>query len=107
MYFLFIAYFVLYLLSSEELDLLDDESDKLGYDSGSSGMHYFCDFYFLFMSILLVFWGLIFSHQQESSIKVFNYLHSFGAQVPDFPSKFKNQFSWYSLTLRSQRLQML
>ena len=34
-------------------------------------------------------------------------MHSFGAQIPDFPSKFQNQFYSYSLTLRSQHLQPL
>ena len=42
--FLFIASFVLYFLSSDESDSLNDKSDELGSDSGSSGMYYFCAF---------------------------------------------------------------
>ena len=57
--------------------------------------------------LVLVFWGLTFLHQQESSPKVVDYLHSFSAQISDFPSKFQNKFYSYSLTLRSQRLQSL
>ena len=34
----------LYLLSSDESDSLNDESDELSSDSVSSGMYYFCDF---------------------------------------------------------------
>ena len=33
------------MLSSDELGFLDDESDKLGSDSGSYGTYYFCAFY--------------------------------------------------------------
>ena len=42
--FLFITSFVLYFLSSDESDSLNDKSDELGSDSGSSGMYYFCAF---------------------------------------------------------------
>ena len=38
-------------------------------------------------SPLLVFWGMTFLHQQDLSPNVVNSLHSFGAQIPDFPSK--------------------
>ena len=41
MIFLLLFVFILYLMSSEKSDLLDGESDKLGSDSGSSGMYYF------------------------------------------------------------------
>ena len=58
-------------------------------------------------SLLLVFWVLSFLHQQGSSSNVFDSLHSFGAQTPDFPSKFQNQFYSYSLTLISQHIQPL
>ena len=34
----------LYLLSLDQSDLLDDESDNDGYDSGSSGTYSFCAF---------------------------------------------------------------
>ena len=34
----------LYLLSEDESDSLNDESDKIGYDSGSSGVYSFCNF---------------------------------------------------------------
>ena len=48
----------------------------------------------IFMSplLVLVFWGMNCLHQQESSPKVVNSLHSFGAQITDFPSNFQNQF---------------
>ena len=75
-------------------------------------------------SLLLVFWGLYFLHQwelipkvlffsliflyqQDSIPKVVESLHYFGAQIPHFISKFRNQFHIYSLTLCSQHLQKL
>ena len=74
--------------------------------------------------LLLVFWGLTFSHQYKSSLRgvflrltllyqwgfsprVFDSLHYFGAQIPNFTSQFQNHFYNYSLTLRSQCLQPL
>ena len=41
------------------------------------------------MLLVLVFWGLTFLHQQESSPNVVYSLHSFGAQISNFPSKFE------------------
>ena len=41
-------------MSLEKLDSLDDESDKLGSDSGSSGMYYFCAFFRFDESIVSV-----------------------------------------------------
>ena len=35
---------LMYFLSSEKSDLLNDESDDDGYDSGSSGTYSFCAF---------------------------------------------------------------
>ena len=62
--------------------------------------------------VVLVTWGLEFlyqqesspnvtfllscSHQCESSKKVVDSLKCFGAQIPDFTSKFKNHFFSYS-----------
>ena len=54
--------------------------------------------------VVLVLWGLTFLHQQELSPKMVDSLHSFGAQIIDFSSNFKNQFNSYSLTLISVRL---
>ena len=51
--------------------------------------------------VVLVFWGLKFFHQRESSPKLVDSLHSFGAQNPDFPSNFQNWFHSYSLTFHS------
>ena len=84
----------------------------------------FALFLFALTSPLLVFWGLTFSHQYESSPRgvflrltfsyqwgfsprVFDSLHYFGAQIPNFTSQFQNHFYNYSLTLRSQFLQPL
>ena len=39
---------LLYFLSSDESDSLDDESEELGSDSGSSGTYSFCAFYLCF-----------------------------------------------------------
>ena len=64
-------------------------------------------FLYVLTSLLLVFWGLTFSHKQKLSPKVVDYLHSLGAQITDFPSKFQNQFYSHSLTLQPQRLQLL
>ena len=52
--------FCLYVLLSDESDSLDNESDKLGSDSRSSGTYYFCYFLWLLTSPLLVIWGLHF-----------------------------------------------
>ena len=57
--------------------------------------------------LVLVFWGMTFLHQQELSPKVVESLYYFSDQLPDFPSKFQNQFYSFSLTLCSQRLQPL
>ena len=38
----------MYLMSSDESDLIDDDSDYDGSDSGSSGTYYFCTFSFCF-----------------------------------------------------------
>ena len=40
--------------------------------------------------VVLVFWGLAFSHHQESRPKVVDSLNYFGAKIPDSPSKFQN-----------------
>ena len=61
----------------------------------------------ILMSPLLVFWGLIFLHQREFSPKVVDSLHSFCAQIPNFPSKFQNLLYGYSLTFHSLSLQPL
>ena len=39
---------LMYLMSSDESDLIDDDSDFDGSDSGSSGRYYFCTFSFCF-----------------------------------------------------------
>ena len=54
-------------MSSNESDLLDGESDELGFNSGSSGKHYFSPYLFVLTILLevLVFWGLMFWHQEE------------------------------------------
>ena len=51
--------------------------------------------------VMLVFWGLAFLHQQESSPKMVDSLNYFGAQSPDSPPKRQNHFYSYSLNLRS------
>ena len=81
--------------------MLDDESDELGFDSGPSGTYYFRIFLCVLTStfLVLVFCDLTFSYGQESIPKVVAPLHSFGAQIPDFTSKFKNHFYSYSLSL--------
>ena len=43
-------------------------------------------------SPLLMSWGLTFSHQLESSPKVVDSLHSFSAQITDFPPSFRISF---------------
>ena len=48
----------------------------------------FALFIFVLTSLLLVFWGMKFLHQQDSSPKVVDSLYYFGAQIPDFHSKF-------------------
>ena len=50
---------------------------------------------FMIALLVLVFWGLTIPHQHESSPKVVDSLHYFGAQIPNFPSKFQNQFYIY------------
>ena len=67
----------------------------------------FVIFLIILTSLSLVFWGLTFSHQQESSPKVVDSLQYVGAQIPDFASKFQNQCYSYNLNLRSQHLQPL
>ena len=105
---------LLHFMSSEESDSLNDEYDKLGSDSGSSGKYSFCAFICVFAIplIVLVFWGGAFLHQQESSPKVIflcltrlyqqessprvsDLSKYFGAQIPYFLSKFEIQFYSY------------
>ena len=43
-FFLLSRLLLLYFLPSDESDLLDDDYEKLGSDSGSSGTYYFCAF---------------------------------------------------------------
>ena len=83
------------MLSSNESDLLNDESDKHGSDYSSSGTYFFQIFLCVFTSLLLVlvFCSMTLSHQQESSTKVVESLHFFGAPIPDFPSNFKISFT--------------
>ena len=87
---IFIAYYVLYFLSSDESDLLDDESEELGSDSRYSGTYSFRAFSLRFDDSAVSFLGSDVFHQQESIPKVFNSLHFFGAQVSGFLSKFQN-----------------
>ena len=62
---------LLYLLSSDESDSLDD-----GYGSGSSGTYYVRAFLFVLEILLVVFvaWGLAFLYQQESSPNVISFV---------------------------------
>ena len=43
-------------------------------------------------SLLLVFWGVKILHQHDFSPNVVDSLHSFGAQITDFPTKFHIHF---------------
>ena len=63
---------LLYLLSADKSYSLDDESDKLGSDSRSSGIYCFCAFrcVFVILLVVLMFWGLTSLNQQESIPKV-------------------------------------
>ena len=65
----------MYLLSSEESDSLDDESDEDGYDFGSSGTYYFCAFpcILTILLVMLVAWGMEFLYQQETSSNVISF----------------------------------
>ena len=100
-------FYLIYLLSSNKSDSLDDESGKLGSDSGSSGMHSFRTFSLRFddyggsVSVLgseaLAPTGvnpngnifrLTCSYQQESCPAVVDSSNCFGAQIPYFLSKF-------------------
>ena len=106
---------LLYLLSADKSYSLDDESDKLGSDSRSSGIYCFCAFrcVFVILLVVLMFWGLTSLNQQESSPKViflfltFFYQYEsipmvvdsskcFGAQISCFISKFETLFYSYS-----------
>ena len=57
----------MYLLSSDKLDLLDDDSDDDGSDSGSSGTYSFCAFpcVLTILLVVLVLWGMECLYQQE------------------------------------------
>ena len=96
-----IFFYLLYYLSSDESDLLVDESDDDGSESGSSGMYSFRIFLCVLTIpfVVLVFWDLMFLHEQDFIPKVVDSLYSFGAQSTDFPSKFQNQFYSYILTM--------
>ena len=67
----------------------------------------FALFLLFLTSLLLLFWGLMFLHQHESSPNVVNSLYSFGVQIPDSMSKFQNQFYSQSMTFCAQYLQPL
>ena len=96
-------------MSSEKSDYLNDETDKVGSDSGSSGTYSFCAFYIRFDESIVSgsvlgsdilgptrveskgdIFRLTFLYQQESSLKVVDCLNCFGAQIPYFLSKFEN-----------------
>ena len=49
-------------------------------------------FIYVLTSMLLAFWYLMFFYQRDSSTKVVSSLHSFGAQILDFPSNFQISF---------------
>ena len=102
-------------MSSEKSDPLNDESDKLGSDSGSSGTYYFCAFSLCFdESVVSVnvlgsevfvptgveykcaIFASDYFYQQESSPKAVDSLKYFGAQIFYFIYKFENQFYSYS-----------
>ena len=98
---------ILYFLPLYKSDSLDDESEKLGSDSVSYVTFSFCPFSLRFEESVVGVLGSEILNQQESSPKLVNSFHYFGAQISDFSSKFQNQFYSYSLNLRSQRLQLL
>ena len=93
----------LYLLSPDESDSLDGESEELGSDSISSGKYSFCAFTFRFdksvdsVSVL----GSDVSAPTVAEPKGSRLLAFFWLSNSRFPSKFQNQFYSYSLTLRS------
>ena len=86
--------FLIYLMSLDESDSLNDESEKLGLTLYPLVHTIFVLFLCVLMSplLVLVFWGMTFLHQQESSPKVVDFLHYFGAQIPNFPSNIKISF---------------
>ena len=105
----------LYLLSSEKSDYLDDESENLGSDSGSSGRYSFRFFCLRFddsvgsVSVLGYcsfaptgvksrgdMFCLTCSYKQELSPEVVESSRCFGTQITYFISKFETKFHSYS-----------
>ena len=120
-YSFLLIYFLQFMLSDES-DSLDDESDNNGSDSGFAGMCYF-PFCFedyvgsvgdsigrvcgvgsgIFVPIVIesncdVVPFVVFVPIVVES-KIVRLIEIYGAQSPDFPSKFQNQFYSYSLVL--------
>ena len=105
----------LYLLSLDESDLLNDESDELGSDSGSSGTYSFCAFSLCFDhsvgSVSLFGCGIFAPTGVESKGDIFAFdmfvptrVESRGGRLIKkklrsifyFPSKFETRFYSYS-----------
>ena len=102
------------MLSLGESYLIDDEYDDGGSDSGSSGTFSFPDFLYFddYVGRVSSLGSSVFvptgvkskcdfvrfscSYQYESSPKVVDSSKHFGAQIPDFLSKFETQFYSYS-----------
>ena len=58
------------MLSLDKSESIDNESDKFGSESGSSGTYYFCDFSLRAEEYVDIFLRLNFSHQPESNTNV-------------------------------------